>query len=331
LIDAIVVMAVIVLLLALILPAIQQARESARRQQCQNNLKQLGLGLHNYHDVHRVFPPGFVLGQDGIYHGWGWNVTVLPYVDAWPLANYFPFDRGLQKSYQQANLNPDIPMYRCPANAGSTHVGHASVVTTDVKDWQVTPGTVDATSVFSRTNYFGIAGYLQSDYGGIKPEASGEPPLNEPLVNKASLGRFGSNPSPEHSYCDQKLFQGVFGQNSNVSIRDVRDGTANTLFVGERYSPARDGLIAVGHGTWIGVPDCTSAAGLAMALGDTSVKLNAGARNRAETTGFGSVHRDGAHFLYVDGRVRFLTDSIDIKVYRVLSTIDDGAPTYHVE
>ena len=74
----------------------------------------------------------------------------------------------------------------------------------------------------------------------------------------------------------------------------------------------------------LGVPDCTTAAGLAATLGDTSVKLNSGVSKRAETTGFGSAHAGGAHFLFADGSVRFLSDSIDIRTYRDLSTIDDG-------
>jgi hypothetical protein len=127
-----------------------------------------------------------------------------------------------------------------------------------------------------------------------------------------------------HRYCDPANFRGVFGQNSLTKFDDITDGTASTLLVGERYTPKHDGPGAVGHGTWVGVPDCSTAAGLAMALGDTAVGLNTGARTRAETTGFGSPNVGGAHFVLADGSVRFLSETIDMAVYRDLSTIADG-------
>ena len=94
--------------------------------------------------------------------------------------------------------------------------------------------------------------------------------------------------------------------------------------IGERYIPASTASGSIGHGTWIGVPDCTSTAGLAMALGDTSIKMNAGIRSRAQSTGFGSEHVGGAHFLFADGSVRMISQNIDIGLYRDLSTIDEG-------
>lgn len=325
-IELVVVLAILVVLAAILFPAIQHAREAARRTQCKNNLKQLGLALHNYHDTFKVFPPGFVMGENGVYHGWGWGIFTTCYLDASPYYNGVKFGPGLQSEYNKPHMNPVYSVHRCPTDAASSHVEHTSVVTTGVIDWKVTPGTVDAVGTFSRTNYFAVAGYLQSDYGGIKPDASGEPPANEPLITNGSLGNFGIEPSAEHHYCDTKSFGGLFGQNSNVKIRDIHDGTSNTLMLGERYTPAKANLGAVGHGTWVGVPDCTSSAGLAMTLGDTSVRLNAGANYRAQTTGFGSLHGGGAHFLMADGAVGFLKNEINVKLYRHLSAFDDGVP-----
>ena len=89
LIELLVVIAIIAVLIALLLPAVQQAREAARRTQCRNNLKQLGLALHNYHDTHSIFMPAFfgnhIEDTDQEQHGWGWGTMLLPYLDQAPL------------------------------------------------------------------------------------------------------------------------------------------------------------------------------------------------------------------------------------------------------
>ena len=322
-IELMVVIAIVAVLVALLLPAVSQAREAARRTQCKNNLKQIGLAFHNYHDVFNTFPPGYVLNVDGVYMGWGWGIYLMPYFECSSYYSQIRFDPGLQNEYNNSSLNPRIPGFRSPSDEGSQFVEHAYVVTTDVRNGDVISGTTDAAATFSRTNYFGNAGYLQAEIGGIEHDASGEPPTLEPHVNQASIGNSGTSASPEHSYCDQQNFQGIFGQNSRLSISEIRDGTSNVIMAGERYTPRVTTARSIGHGGWVGVSDCSTTAGLAMALGDTSVKLNSGSRTRAQTTGFGSSHLGGAHFLVCDGSVRFVSEKIRIGLYRDLSTIDD--------
>jgi prepilin-type N-terminal cleavage/methylation domain-containing protein len=323
-IELVVVLGIIAVLVALLLPAVQESREAARRTQCKNNLKMMGLALHNYHDTFATFPPGYVLNTDGNYLGWGWSIAITPYAQSSPCDREIHFSYGLQHEYNKPHMNPSNPWVRCPSDAGSNHVNHALIVTTEVRDGTVTPATVDAAGVFSRTNYFGNAGYLQSSVGGIQHDASGEPPATEPCLNAGSLGQTGTDFSPGHRYCDQQNFKGVFGQNSWIRIKDIKDGTSNVLLVGERSTPANTSPGSVGHGTWLGVPDCSTAAGLAMALGDTSLKVNAGRPNRAQSTGFSSSHTGGTHFVFCDGSIRFLSERIDIATWRDLSTLDDG-------
>ncbi len=325
-IELTVVLAVLAVVVALLLPAIQQARESARRTHCKNNLKQLGLALHNYHDTHKLFPPGYVMSVDGVYHGWGWEVMITPFLDASPFYSKVcgAFSNGLQALPTRPDLSVIYTSLRCPSDPGSAHVEHAIVCASPVADGVVTPGTFDWKNHFSRSNYFGNAGYLQHEVGGLKPDASGEPPATEPFVNAGSIGNSGSTFSIPHRYLDQKNFGGVFGQNSKVGYSHITDGNSFTFLVGERYTPAHSQVGSVGHGILIGVPDCTTAAGLAMAFGDTSIKLNAGTRQRAETTGFGSSHAGGAHVLMGDGVVRFISNGIDIKAFRDISTINEG-------
>jgi type II secretory pathway pseudopilin PulG len=333
LVELIVVFVVIAILVGLLLPALQQAREAARRTQCRNNFKQLGLALHNYHDTLTTLPPGYVIDPNGVYHGWGWELLVAPYLDSSPI--YFEisvvFSGGLSTNPEFQTYSSQYPSFLCPSDRATLRVKHVLVSTEPVIDGVVSQRTVDVHNHFSRSSYFGNAGYLPANVGGIEPNASGEPTSRDPHLNAGSLGHTGSTYSTAHRYCDQQNFRGIFGQNSKVQFGDIKDGIANTLLVGERYSPRNTSAGAVGHGTWVGVPDCSSAAGLAMALGDTAVSINIGARQRAETTGFGSVHSGGAHFLIADGTVRFLSQSIDMALYRDLSTIDDGREIRRVD
>jgi hypothetical protein len=325
----------VVVLIALALPAVQQAREAARRTQCRNHLKQIGLALHNYHDNFKTFPPGYIIDPNGVYHGWGWGLFITPYLDASPVYNELipVLNGGLQSTPQFARYSVPYPVYHCPSDDAymspnktgyALPVDHVVIVSSPVVEGIVTPALLDVRHHFGRSTYFGNAGYLQANVGGIAWDARGEPTSEEPHLNAGSLGNTGTSFSMVHRYCDPQNFRGVFGQNSRVSIPDIKDGTSNTLMVGERYTPKNNAAGAVGHGTWVGVPDCSTAAGLAMALGDTAVKLNAGVRIRAQTTGFGSQHMGGAHFVLADGQVVFLRNEIDIGIYRNLSTIDDG-------
>ena len=105
LIELLVVIAIIAILIALLLPAVQQAREAARRTQCKNNIKQLGLALHNYHDVNLTFPPGYVLQEGGAVgaHNWDWSAMILPYIEQSALFN--TLDVGQTRPSQALN-NP---------------------------------------------------------------------------------------------------------------------------------------------------------------------------------------------------------------------------------
>ncbi|MCA9043929.1 MAG: DUF1559 domain-containing protein, partial [Planctomycetaceae bacterium] len=101
LIELLVVIAIIAVLIALLLPAVQQAREAARRAACKNNMRQLGLGLHNYHDSHGVFPSGWIGATTGVgpdvegMNGFGWGTMILPYVDQAPLYSQLNFSQSI--------------------------------------------------------------------------------------------------------------------------------------------------------------------------------------------------------------------------------------------
>ena len=119
LIELLVVIAIIAILVALLLPAVQQARESARKTQCKNNLKQIGLALHNYHDSFEALPMGYcaaapyIDGTTDTTNGWGWSTLILPYLDQGPLYNQFNFGAPIQNF---TGIQTQLPAYLCPSD-----------------------------------------------------------------------------------------------------------------------------------------------------------------------------------------------------------------------
>ncbi|HWL09707.1 MAG TPA: DUF1559 domain-containing protein [Planctomicrobium sp.] len=121
LIELLVVIAIIAILVALLLPAVQQAREAARRSQCKNNLKQFGLAVHNYHDVHKQFPPGGINGAGGLNKACHW-IMILPFIEQANLYHQFDFSKSLEDpSMYEAKTTP-VSVYFCPSLPRSVKV-----------------------------------------------------------------------------------------------------------------------------------------------------------------------------------------------------------------
>jgi prepilin-type N-terminal cleavage/methylation domain-containing protein len=128
LIELLVVIAIIAILIALLLPAVQQAREAARRSQCRNNLKQVGLAIHNYHDAFNTIPPAWISTQFQVAAGdvshWSWGTFLLPYIDQAPLYSLLqPGTRRLDQNLAlggatAAALTTPLTVFRCPSDTG---------------------------------------------------------------------------------------------------------------------------------------------------------------------------------------------------------------------
>ncbi len=352
LIEVLVILGIIALLAAFFLPATRTARESARRTQCKNQLKQLGLALHNYHDTFvTTLPPGYIYhtqaavpeSEEGVpfNNGWGWTTMLMPYIDSNPLTNTFT-SSGNNPNFQNgltASAAPQIPMagsidcvispLRCPSDPGVAIVYGL-------------PGGL-SNKPCGRTNYFGVAGsaFLYSEDAPDPTSfcsnvASFSTLPTPPVVGAAVPGALGrclaSENDPFFSSSTVpvalvKNYGGIFGANSKCGFRDMKDGTSNIIMVGERYTPVNASPLkttVIGDGIWPGV---SALAAEYNALGESTHPINAGltSRNpRPPTTGFGSLHTGGAQFLMADGAVKFLSENLDIATYRKLSRIDDG-------
>ena len=306
LVELLVVIAIIGVLVALLLPAIQAAREAARRTQCGNNLKQLALGAQNYHDRLRSFPPGTLAK----------TFATAPKSRATALLVFLLNE--MEQSNLKNELDPNDPYVNIVNGLAGT-VLPLIVCPSDVIPQNPVPqGTPSYNyGVTSYGGNGGTGGTYYRFYGYCKT-----------VMAQSTDGIFietGPNSAP------------VAGQES-IRMADVIDGTSSTLLFGERshVDPVFDTLAAANggqqvigqYGFW------HSAAGLAIV--DATMTSAAPINYRADasqiwntcaclrTSAFGSLHPGGANFALVDGSMRMLADSIDPTVYRALSTRAGG-------
>jgi prepilin-type N-terminal cleavage/methylation domain-containing protein len=313
LIELLVVIAIIAILIALLLPAVQQAREAARRSQCKNNMKQIGLALHNYHDVFKVFPPGEVncgvpagagcIGYAGGNTGHNWTACILPYIDQAPLYNGFNdggagfTGGGTGIASHDAGVKVQLAAYICPSSPLNHINGYG----------------------WSATSYLGTLG--STDYVGIMGSST----------NGTNRGTFGT-----------------FLRNSKNGVHDMTDGTSNVMMVGEYSGLAKGQPMSSiktagpepGYGffnttAWWGFWDNTSSSIYAIQL--SAIKTVWAAPNQTYFLGTGSAsastsfiqslksqHVGGVQILLADGAVRFLSENINLATLRNLADMNDS-------
>jgi prepilin-type N-terminal cleavage/methylation domain-containing protein len=297
LIELLVVIAIIAILIALLLPAVQQAREAARRTQCKNNLKQMGLALHNYHDTFLVFPMANVVRFDNLVRGdgWTWHARILPNLDQAALYNrvssVMGTDIGNQNSAEQllAGRDTRLTVFQCPTHPGG-------------------PATNSSKN-----------GYQVSTYNGV----TGSVCFNDDQLDQATDVGYNGD--------------GLFHMNSRVRIGDVTDGTSNTFLVAEVQDelngspnqnrlPGSDRRYCFSDNSDGNPPTDITEYLVGMELNDP---INA---NHRDASGFynntgeyaGSYHTGGAQFLLTDGTVRFISQNINMNLYQGISTRAKG-------
>ena len=305
LIELLVVIAIIAILIALLLPAVQQAREAARRTQCRNNLKQIGLALHNYHDTYLRFPSAqgnSALGSSG-QERWGHSqwVALLPYIDQAPMYSQWNFsvdDEGWTGN-RPLYTGKRIPMLFCPSST-----------LPDGGNGTVAPAA----------QYFGIA--------GAAPRAPWTE-TDEFWDNSANWGLSSS--------------RGMLVNRFGKSIRDCSDGTSNTMIESEISNyvydaagnrgdrrPGRNwGWTMGGLTGWDGwAPNVSNVtiryAPNAKVLGANGLVWPAWDDASGANCPLTSFHSGGVTVLMTDGAVRFISDNIDLLTLTLLAVRDDG-------
>lgn len=195
LIELLVVISIIAILVGLLLPAVQQAREAARRTQCRNNLRQLGIALHSYHDLHRSLPPGSIVLPDNfpIQTGWGWGAFLLPHLDQTPLYSQLDFDDRTLVDGNRPLVGTALPIFRChtdpapeairvatPSNpqaavAHGNYAGSGPMLheLSSVRFRDVTDGLSQTWLVGERTYVGGPDGEITSPWCGVLAHESG--------------------------------------------------------------------------------------------------------------------------------------------------------------
>ena len=289
LVELLVVIAVIGVLIALLLPAVQSAREAARRTACKNNLKQVGLALQMHHDTHRALPAGWETwtpmtptGPDPLGEpGWGWASRILPFMEESAVgSNLINFKLPISDPANLAARTTYLPILRCPSD----------ITGPEVFD-------LDGTSLqVARANYVGMFGTLEEEEHEHEHAAADDDDEHEHGIE-------------EHAGHGD----GLFLHNHRFGFQEVRDGLSKTIMIGERSSK-------LGASTWTGVVTGADEA-IVRVVGVADHTPNHPA---AHFDDFGSFHSGGALFVLADGSVHFISDNVDLETYHALSTRGEG-------
>ena len=286
LVELLVVIAVIGILIGMLLPAVQQVREAARRTACLNNIRQMGLALHNYESAMGKFPAGWNTDDEMVYisePGWGWSATILPFIEQQNLYDQIDLDIAIDDPIHEQFIQTPIEVYMCPSDPAEelvnldVHIEHGHPGPMNYRhDWGEGGGHNHDTLWVGRSNYSGVFGNTEIEL------------------------------SPENG-------NGSFFANSEIEFRDYTDGLSNTMIVGERRND-------LGTISWVGlVPEVDEPASRIVGSAD-----HAPNDPDSHFEDFRSYHPGGINVVLADGSGHFVRETIDEEVFQALASRADG-------
>lgn len=282
LLELLVVIAIVGTLIALLLPAVQMAREAARRTACRSNLKQVGLAFHEYHESQGSFPLNYGHGfYDGTNRGASWMQMILPYVGRGNLYLRIRFGFPVDDPTNRGIAETVIPAFRCPTDNSQGRMSGRSNVGG--------PLAVNSYKACSGSNW---------NWGRFSPIVS-------------SSGRNAGAPDGLER-CNGIMCRGGDLQPTTTRVSDITDGLSTTFVVGEAVPEWSS------HTWWYWFNG--TIAPCAMPL-NYKMEPETSAADWEDHNGFKSRHSGGAYFVLADGSVRFVSETIDLKLYRALATI----------
>jgi prepilin-type N-terminal cleavage/methylation domain-containing protein/prepilin-type processing-associated H-X9-DG protein len=344
LIELLVVIAIIAVLIALLLPAVQQAREAARRTTCKNNLKQLALAAHNFHDVYNCFPPGMT---DDDTNNYGWGYYLLPYMEQNNIFNSISSDGG---QFNSVTI-PTVMVTKPGRHQGwPTAPGMTPTTTINIDRAYGDPATGS-----TQASTIQVADGANDDPRNVLPAficpSCPLPRIDDDLIGKSNYcGSAGSaTPDPTSQAGEfacaawkgneqngMMRFDGDNNQSWNQTFGDIVDGSSNTFMLGEVTETQFVTATTTNHSCfpiWPG-GNLEDGCGL-MAIGSHLRFANrlyflnrkTSTNNTGVTTAgreaehsFGSQHTGGAQFAFGDGAVRFISENINIATYEGLAS-----------
>ena len=352
LIELLVVIAIIAMLIALLLPAVQKAREAARRSQCQNNLKQIGLALHNYHDVHRVLPPGqinninFAFSTDGIgryalpgeartfqnqrqnilgYQGTSWMLHILPGLDQAPLYNSYLFGDNVRTNGDAGNTAPDasiifvpktdLPFFYCPSRRNQMQAGGTFANCDRIDTANATGGTIWNKG---GNDYAGCSGSGVTFHDNNSDVTDRQ---TYALLPNQLLATVTPVVTPSGATVSISPFSqftqniGIFGVNSSTNFSSISDGTSNVIMVSERrvFTNLAPVILRSSDGWIWGGPATLFSCRYAPHSGLHYDEAD-------------SPHDQTVYVLLADGSVKSISINIDLRTWQNLGNMAGGTP-----
>lgn len=340
LVELLVVIAIIGVLVGLLLPAVQAAREAARRMQCSNNLKQIGLAIHNYESAHKTFPSGYVSfrSRNGVgpgwaaidpdtwdaAPGWGWGTLILPFLEQGNLSSNLNMQRPIWDPTNRVLIEASLPVYQCPSSSGPQE---SFLVQNQAGGTLLRFGEPIR---LGRSHY--VASHGQESCWGECGSATSGVVFTNIYTSETQTVRIDGDAGA--------VADGPFFRNSKVGFGQVTDGTSTTIFISEHSSRLSDkGWAGVVPGAFTH-PRLRTLENSEDAAATLTLMHMGPSGGELDVTGFPIIHPmnfptyhvgqmfaehpGGGNVLYGDGSVRFMPETIDLILAAELASMNEG-------